>query len=145
MYRKIFLSRHNLAPMFMIWDKKTGEKWAVAPKNRGIFATCNLGKFIFPKFNPVLDFSPRGSDRRPFLYQLLTIFFRFSDHKNGGESPWGEGERSLGEHKVRHGKNIHLIDNWFKSSGVRTAHPTLIFKEEDGAQGAPYTAWVQRL
>ena len=64
--RKFFSCRHNFAPKGPDLGAKTGGKRLVAPKNRGIFVTCNLENFICPKFSTVLDFSARGPDREPF-------------------------------------------------------------------------------
>ena len=78
MLRKFFSCRHNLAPNGPDFWGKTGEKWPVSTKNRGILATCNLQNFICPKFSPVLDFSPRGPVRRPFSFhgnKNLPYFF----------------------------------------------------------------------
>jgi hypothetical protein len=71
------------------------------------------------KFNPVLDFSPRGRSGDHFHSKELTIYFIFSAYKTVAKVLWGEGEQpfiasSLGEHKVRpYVKNIHLIEKWY--------------------------------
>ena len=44
----------------------------------------------------------------------LYISFRFSDYETVAKVLGGEGEGSLGEHKVRaYVKNIHLIEKWY--------------------------------
>jgi hypothetical protein len=68
MLRKFFSWRHNFAPNGPDLAEKAGQKRPVALKNRGILATWSVPKNICPKFNPVLDFSPRSPVRRPFSF-----------------------------------------------------------------------------
>jgi hypothetical protein len=67
MLRKFFSWRHNFAPKGPDLGQKAGQKRPVAAKNRGILAIWSMHHFISPKFSPVLDFSPPGPDREPFL------------------------------------------------------------------------------
>ena len=57
-----------LPPMALISGKNSGKNIRLLGRTVVILATWSLKNFICPKFNPVLDFSPRGPDRRPFSF-----------------------------------------------------------------------------
>jgi hypothetical protein len=65
---KFFLWRHNFAPKGPDLGQKAGQKRPVNPKKHGIFATWSMSRFLGPKFNPVLDFSPPGAEGQPFSF-----------------------------------------------------------------------------
>jgi len=73
---EIFLFRHNFAPKAPGLGEKVAQKRPVGPKNRGIFITWRLHRFICPKFRQVLNFSgifAAGPVRRPFSFQGINI------------------------------------------------------------------------
>jgi hypothetical protein len=68
MLRKFFFQRYNFTPNGPDLGEKGGQKRPVAPKKGGIFVTWSVHRFFSPKFNPVLDFSPRGQAGQPFSF-----------------------------------------------------------------------------